>query len=165
MELGDWFSKNWFVLLQTAGIVGSLLFTGISLRRDAKGRKITNLIDLTANHRDLWSEFSRRPELKRVLDPKADTTNQSPTDAEKIFVTLIVVHLNSVYHALDDALTVTPEGIREDVRSLFSLPIPRAVWDEIKTLQDKEFVRFIEACLRGEATLRWRIGRRFLRQK
>ena len=151
MEFGRWIGENWFVLLQSLAIIASLLFTGISLRRDVKGRRIANLIDLTAGHRDIWAQFDRRPALARVLNPKADLTGKAVTDSERIFVTLIILHLSSVYHALENALSVTPEGLREDVKSLFSLPIPKAVWEKIKNLQDREFVKFVDGCLSREA--------------
>jgi len=37
------------------------------------------------------------------------------------------------------------EGLPEDVKSFFSLPIPKAVWNAIKSSQDKDFVTFIES--------------------
>ena len=149
-----WLGDNWFTLLQSIGIIGGLLFTGIALRHDARGRRITNLIALTGSHRDIWSEFSRRPELARVLDPRADLAQEGVTEAEKKFVTLIVLHLSSVYHALEDSLSVTPDGLRRDIQGLFSRPVPRAVWENIKSLQDREFVRFVEACRSEEAHAR-----------
>ena len=42
---------------------------------------------------------------------------------------------------------MTPEGLRQDVKSLFSLRIPNAVWEKMKTFQDREFVRFVDECL------------------
>ena len=152
MEFGPWIGQNWFVLLQSLAIIASMLFTGFSLRRDARGRRIANLIDLTAGHRDIWAQqFDRRPQLARFLNPKANVTRKAVTDAERIFVTLIILHLSSVYHALEDALSVTPEGLRQDVKSLFSLPIPNAVWEKIKALQDEEFMKFVDECLTQNA--------------
>lgn len=119
-----------------------------------RGRRIANLIDLTAGHRDIWAQFDRRPQLARVLNPKADVTRKAVTDSERIFVTLIILHLSSVYHTLENALSVTPEGLRQDVKSLFSLPIPNAVWEKMKTLQDQEFVRFVDECVSHGAVTR-----------
>lgn len=150
MEFFTWLNQNWFILLQSVGIIASLIFTGLALRLDVKSRRIGNLIDLTQGHREIWSQLYRRPDLARVLDPKADLTDSEVTESERIFVTLVVTHLNSIYHALTDRLTVQPDELRQDVRSLFSLPIPNAVWEQIKSLQDREFVRFVEACLSSE---------------
>jgi len=39
-----------------------------------------------------------------------------------------------------------PEGIRRDVWELFSLPIPKAVWEKAKDLHDADLVAFVEQC-------------------
>ena len=151
MGFSQWIGQNWFVLLQSLAIIASLLFTGISLRRDAKGRRIANLIDLTASHRDIWAQFDRRPGLARVLDPKADVTRKVVTDAEKIFVTLIILHLSSVPRA-GGCLSLTPDGLQQDVKTLFSLPIPNAVWGEDQaSARYPKFVEFVDDCLSHEA--------------
>jgi len=46
-----------------------------------------------------------------------------------------------------DKLFGTPDGLREDIRQFFARPIPKRVWDHTKALQDRRFVRFVEACL------------------
>ncbi len=45
-----------------------------------------------------------------------------------------------------DELTVSPEGLRRDVSEFFSLPIPAAVWNKFKVLQNDRFVKFVEDC-------------------
>lgn len=37
---------------------------------------------------------------------------------------------------------INPEGLRQDIGEFFSLPIPRAIWEKIKSLQNEDFVRF-----------------------
>jgi hypothetical protein len=160
MGLGEWIGENWFVFLQSAGIIGSLLFTGISYRRDAKARRIENLIKVQGDLRDIWTEFAKQSHLSRVIDPKADIA-KPVTAKEQVFVTLIVLHLSGMYHAIREGLLVKPEGMNQDIKEFLSLPVPLAVWEMIKSLQDREFVQFVEACLRGGAPLpsrrRWRL--------
>jgi hypothetical protein len=36
------------------------------------------------------------------------------------------------------------EALRKDIRWFFSLPVPKAVWEETKLRQDAGFVRFVE---------------------
>src|SRR5687768_3935634 len=103
MGLWDWIGQNWFLFLQSAGIIGSLLFTGISSRRDTKARRIENLIKIYADHREIWTEFYKQPHLARVVDPDAD--QKIPvTEREKIFVTLIVLHVSAMFHAIREGL-------------------------------------------------------------
>jgi len=71
------------------------------------------------------------------------------TDEEQMFVTSIVVHLDSVHRAIKAKMFLQQEGLHRDIKGFFSLPIPRAVWKRIKPLQDENFVEFIEACLQG----------------
>jgi hypothetical protein len=153
MGVFNWLTQNWFVLLQSAGIIGSLLFTGIALYSDTKSRRVSNLVALTRQHRDIWTDFSKRPELARVLDANAKISATPVSSDEEIFVTVLVLHLNTVYHAKHDGLVLNPEGLREDIHAFFSLPIPSAVWAKIKSLQDHEFVNFVETCLAEEKDL------------
>ena len=71
---GTWngWAHNWFDLLSTVGIVGSLWFTAVAFRSEARTRRTANLLIITANHREIWKEFSRNPALARVVDPTAD---------------------------------------------------------------------------------------------
>jgi hypothetical protein len=69
------------------------------------------------------------------------------TEAERVFVGMVIHHLNSVYYAMHDQLITKMEGVRRDVAQFFSLPIQRHVWEKIKVLQNNEFVEFVESCL------------------
>lgn len=143
----QWITQNWYELLQSVGIISGLAFTGLALRLDVESRRVSNLIDLTGAHREIWSQYYRRPALVRVLDPTADVAEKGITEEERTFVTLIIVHLSSVFHAIDRSLSVRPEGLERDVQALLSLPIPRAVWNQLKSIQNRKFVRFVESCL------------------
>lgn len=146
MEIWGWASQNWFNLLSAIGIMGGLCFTAHSLRSETKTRRIANLLTITANHREIWKEFLNNPKLARVRDAGADTIKQPVTDAERVFVTFVVLHMSSVFHAMSDQLVVKVEGLRRDIAQFFSLPIPREVWEKIKVLQNDEFVAFVESC-------------------
>lgn len=141
-----WIIENGFTLLNAVGVVGGLLFTGISLHSETKTRRVANLLTLTQNHRALWSEYFRNPQLTRVLDATADRSKHPVNRDEEIFVNLVIQHLSSVFHALRDELVVKPEGLRRDVWWFFSLPIPRCVWEQAKVLQNDAFVAFVEQC-------------------
>ena len=132
--------------LNAVGVVSGLFFTASSFRSEAKTRRVANLLTITKNHRDIWADFYRNPELARVLDVSADVAKQPVTRDEEIFVNLVILHLSSVFHALKDELVVNQEGLRRDVWSFFSLPITLAVWERAKVLQNDAFVAFVEQC-------------------
>ena len=148
MGIGEWLLQNWFSLFSSAGIIGGLWFTAVSLRSETKTRRIANLLTITANHREVWKEFFGKPELARVIDPLADVRKLPVTPAEEFFVNMVVSHTSSVYEALKDDLVIRQENLRRDVKSFFSLPVPNAVWSKTKLLQNQDFAAFIESSLK-----------------
>lgn len=55
-----------------------------------------------------------------------------------------------MYEALKDELVTKQEGLRRDIRSFFSLPVPNAVWCCAKRLQNQDFAAFIESSLKAQ---------------
>src|SRR5262245_42311705 len=98
--------QNWFVFLNSASIVAGLLFTAFSLRSEAKARQITNLLIVTQNHREIWTEIYRRPELARVLEATPNLKRRPISREEDLFVTLLVLHLSSSYHAMKSGVFI-----------------------------------------------------------
>ena len=141
-----WIREHGFDLVGALGLMASLYFTALSFRQDEKTRRIGNLLTLTAAHREIWTNLYQRPELTRVLDAKADLIRQPVTEQEKLFVTFLVLHMNATWQAMQEGVFRTRQAIAQDIRWLFSLPIPQAVWEKSKLLQDEDFVRFVEAC-------------------
>lgn len=148
MGVGEWISQNWFNLFSSAGIIGGLWFTAVSLHSETKTRRVANLLTITANYREVWKEFFRSPELARVIDTAADVEKQPVSPAERFFVNMVISHTSSVYQTLKDELVAEQEGLRRDVKSFFSLPVPKAVWTKTKLLQNQDFAAFIESSLK-----------------
>jgi len=148
MGVLTWINDN-FTLIETVGIVGSLLLGAAALRLDEKTRRIGNLMAITKGHREIWSQLYERPELARVIDVGADVEQADITREEELFIWFLILHLNSVYQALKNGVLLNLEGMNKDVGWFFSLPLPRAIWERAKLMQDADFVRFVEYC-RGE---------------
>jgi hypothetical protein len=146
MPIFHWFLEHGLDLLNALGVVGGLLFTGYSLHSEIHTRRISNLLILTQSHRDVWRELIRDSRLQRILQPHPDLENQPITPEEEVFVNLVIQHLSIVFHTLRDDLTIPPEGLRRDVWQFFSLPIPEAVWNKVKVLQNDAFVAYVESC-------------------
>lgn len=144
MEMWDWFGQHWFVFLQSAGIIGSLLFTAFTIRSDLRERRVSNLFELTKHHREIWKNVFSLPDLARVSDPSPDLKQTPVTSTERLFVLLVILHLSAAFRAIQSGLLRAPEGLRHDVDSFFSLPIPASVWEQMKELQDDDFIRFVE---------------------
>ena len=145
----DWIAQNWFDLLQSVGIAGSLLFTGFSLRIDTRVRRVQNLLTLTRQHREIWVMLYSRPELSRILEKAPDLQTHPISGDEELFVKFLIFHLSNTHRAMVAGFFIGPERLRDDIHGFFSLPIPRAVWDRIRPLQDSDFVEFVESCLKN----------------
>ena len=146
MEIGEWILQNKFDLLSTIGIISSLCIAIYSLRSDTKTRRVANLLTITANHREVWKVFLNDKGLARVRDASVDLIKLPTTEAERVFVTFVILHMSSVFYAMSDQLVVKVEGLRRDVAQFLTLPIPRDVWEKIKVFQNDDFVAFVESC-------------------
>lgn len=156
MEFLGWVSDNWFNIL-TILFGSGVWFAALSIYKDAKIRKeevkaqkVANLLSITASHREVWGIFLDRKELERVRDTAVNPLQEPITHAERVFVNLVIQHLNCVYYAKNDQLVVEHKGLRRDIAQFFSLPIPRAVWDKIKHFQNEDFATFVDSCLMGK---------------
>jgi hypothetical protein len=143
-----WLVENWFDVLSSIGIIGSLLFTAFALHSETKTRRVANLLSITANHQGVWKEILHAPQLGRVIDPAANISKEPVSPMEELFVGLIIAHVNSVYYATHDSLVIKWENWHQDVKQFFSLPIPKAVWTKTKLLQNHDFAAFIEVSLK-----------------
>lgn len=146
MEIWGWLAENSFDLLGAVGIISGLWFTAISYHVDTKTRRVTNLLTLTVNHREIWKEFAHNPEVARVLDAQANLTKQPITAPEARFVNMVIMHITAMYYSTQNDFMIKQVGLRRDVVEFLSLPIPKAVWENIKMLQNDDFVAFIESC-------------------
>jgi len=146
METARWIAEHWFDLLQTAGIVSGFAFTIHALHTESEARKIDNMIALNQEHMSIWKEMYARPELSRIMEDRVALDTKPLSHEERLFVTFLILHLGVVYRAMTAKMFVNVEGLKGDVKSFFALPVPKAVWNGIKSSQDKDFVMFVENC-------------------
>jgi hypothetical protein len=147
--VSSWIDQNWFSFLQSVGIVGSLLLTATALRRDSRSRRASDLLNLLEQHRQLWGEIHRRPELVRILSKEVDLVAQPISLAEEEFINLIVVHYHTGWMLARAGTGNNVAALAADIRGLFSLPLPKAVWRQTKDRRDQDFARFVDSSLEG----------------
>lgn len=152
MEASQWFTAHWFELTETLSVVGSLLFTAHAFEKDKKSRTISNLVALKQQYGHIWQEMYEQPELARVLEEEVDLAAQPVSTQERLFVQMLVMHLDTVWRAMAADMFVKLQGLQKDVRELFALPIPKAVWEKMKPFQDDEFSAFVDSCLNSLLT-------------
>jgi hypothetical protein len=145
-----WISENWFALLQSAGIICGLLFTAAAFRRETRARRTSDLLSLAQQHRDLWSELHRRPDLGRVLSKEADLVGAPMTTAEEEFLNLVCVHFYTGWLlAKTGSLSLLSlDALATDVHAFFSLPLPKCFWRTARSSRDPKFVGFVDKNLK-----------------
>ncbi len=144
MEILNWIQAHWFDLFQTLGIVGGLLFTAYAMKKDERARKISNLIAVKQQYREIWEKLYDHPKFFRILKSEVDLKRQPITDEEWLLVKFIIFNLDTIFRSMRSGVFVHLEGLQKDVREFYSLPIPKAVWEKIKAYQDAKFVKFVE---------------------
>jgi len=140
-------AEHWFELSQTVILGAGLFATAASLRTDTKERKIQNLFDLTAAHREIWSVLYDRPQLNRILEANPDLARHPVTPEEELFVHFLILHLRTSFKARLNGLEFDDDAVGADIRDFFSRPIPRRLWENSKKFQDEAFVKFVESHL------------------
>ncbi len=135
-------------------VVATLLFTAvevrhakIELRHLEKSQRVENLIAFAREHREIWSSYLSTPTVARVLDEKANVVKLPVSTHERVFVNLLIVHLNAVFQAAKGDMLVPPQRLKDEIRSFFSQPVPRAVWQKSRAVQDADFVQFVDDSL------------------
>jgi hypothetical protein len=146
-----WLEQNWLNFVQSAGIILGLLLTAFTIRRDTKARRATDLLTLAQHHREIWGELHRRPELQRILAECVDLIVAPITPAEEEFLNTVFVHYYTGWLLTKTGVfTMIPKRASvADIRSFFSLPIPKSMWQQTKQNRDPKFVSFVEKCLRN----------------
>jgi len=95
-----WSAKNWLDLFQTVAIVGSLLLAAYAIRKDEWARRIANSIAITEQYRQIWKDSYEYPQLWRILNKEADLEEEPISSQEELFVTMLILHLSTVYRAM-----------------------------------------------------------------
>jgi len=144
-----WLYANWFNLVQTLSIVIGLVFAGLSFRRETRSRRLTNLLALKQEHRELWNTMHSRPKLSRILQANVDLVAEPVRPEEEVFLRELIVHVATAWELIRDGTPLDIGAFRRDVGDFFALPIPRRVWDRTTHAQSREFLRFFESAVRA----------------
>lgn len=146
MGFWSWFPHNFADLLGYVGIIAGLIFNGLSIQSQTKERRISNMLMMVQNHREIWSDYYSQPNLWRVLDKNADVSAMPVTKPEEAFVTTVIQHIYGVFQSIKAGLTIRPEKMCCDICNLISMPVVNVIWNRIKHFQDEDFVTFMGSC-------------------
>jgi hypothetical protein len=71
---------------------------------------------------------------------------------DKTIKRLLILHLTTVLVAVRKGIFPKPAGLDTDIADLFSLPIPKIVWNEAKSFRHPETIRYVEGLLTKKST-------------
>ena len=122
----SWLNEN-FNLVQTVGIIGSLLLAAGAARREAKAREVEDLLELVRLHRELWGNISQRKDLERIFRSNADVL-EKPADSRgrRILESSFYPFSNWLDDCQIRRVDLLLAEMKADVRGFFSLPLPLA---------------------------------------
>lgn len=150
--LAAWIDQNWFNLAQTLGILGTSVLATATLRRDTRARKLGDYLTVIGQHRELWSEVHRRPDLARLFQAKVDLIATPATVAEEQFLNLVIDHFHTGWLLVNEGVVLKAAVLSADAHAFFSLPLPRLAWMSTRHERDPAFVRFIEEAMKEHDT-------------
>lgn len=145
-----WLVQYWLEAVQTGGILAGLIFTSASLRGTRKAQNITNLFALTQYQRELYSALFDRPELRRIFQDDIDLSAHPVTDDERLFLIMVILHLNLALATIRMNAIVPIEGLERDLAEMFTKPIPQAVWKEIRAVQNRDVRELVDRLINNK---------------
>lgn len=141
----DVLQQHIFDLIQTLSILVGFYFTFRSFRDDTRSRRLEHLLDLNQQYIQGKQLIMEHPELSRVFEDKPKGGGASATPLEMNYIKQTIMHIYTVYMAIELKQLKPSVGIEKDIRGFFSKPLPNKVWKDIKGLQDSDFVGYVDS--------------------
>jgi hypothetical protein len=142
-SLIKWFETNWFQGVQTFGIIAGFLISSWSMWKSTQARKISNYLLLTQYHRDIWGMTLEKPELNRIRTLYIDLDIHPITQQERQFILFVMLHASCAFEMQKNSQLLKIEALKADINGFLEYPIPKKVWDEIKTFFNESFVSYV----------------------
>lgn len=135
---------TWIDFAQLIGIALGFGLTIRELRVTSKLRKFDVFWRIGESHREVWREVTDNSSLNRVLLEEVNLEETPLTLQEEVFVNLVVLHMENVFHAHKHGYYSIGLHETADIRTFIQLPVPSAAWSTIRKFQAPDFVAFLE---------------------
>lgn len=132
-------------IIQSLGVILTLLFTAVQIRTANKINKFNTVMAIAQAHKELWSKTLDNTDLARfnLPDDKIDITSTPVNEAEEMFAILIISHMNMVYHANRMGIFPLSDAQTSGMVELINSPIVKKVWTDIIPYQEIGYVKFM----------------------
>lgn len=146
-------APGWFVWLQSAGIIGSLLLAAYATLRDVRTRKVTNYLQLIAYHRDVWRMTMELDGLSRIRQSEVSASDAPITDKESQFLSFLFLHITCSYELRRSNSLAVIEKLEYDIADLMKFPLVRQFWVKNQRFYNSDFVEFVDWCVDSQRRL------------
>lgn len=142
-------------IIGAIGIIGSLLYAGVGLRRNALAVRANAYADTTGAFADIWMDLARSPELTEMGlrgGDAFDALDRVEKARLRFFVMAYARRFEIAYyqHKLGILTNEDWRGIDGDIHTVFGLPGWVSAWRLISNRSSGEFRNFIEKVISEE---------------
>ena len=143
-------------LIAAIGIIISLIYAGIGLRRNTREVRAATYADVTGSFADMSLEFARSPEMTELMlrgTDDFDTLNRNEKARMRFIVMAFARRFEIAYYQRKLGILTKEDwvGIEGDVHSVFSMPGWVAAWRLVENRSSVEFRAFVEKIIKEEA--------------
>ena len=143
----DSLKSDWLPLVQSAGIIGGLVFAGMNFRREGRAKRASNYVTLVQNYRDVWKLKIADPTLMRIFRTDLRASELSLSETEARFLSFLIFHLSTYHQLWTNGQIDKIDAIGEDIKNTFACPAIRKYWEENKKFYNRGFARFVDEYL------------------
>lgn len=135
------------MLVQSAGIVLSILLSAYLMIRDKRSRRLANYIQLVQYHRDIWRMTLELDGLDRVTSRDPALSSEEPSVREAQFLTFIFLHMTCSFELAKQNEIITIEQLQFDFTEFLKAPLVAAFWSARKQYYNTDFAAFVDGCV------------------
>lgn len=147
--------NGWYQFIEAMGIIAGMVFSGVSLlfvsanyREDAENKLIASQAIIDERFDKLQDVILEKPELSRIIAETADLSAKPVTVQEIMYVKRIIQHYESGWRI--ELKRGELDTLARDAAYFFSLPVPAAVWRNMKRFRNPGFVQFVRRALEAD---------------
>jgi len=146
-HLGHWLhgqTLSLYQVLQLTLVTVGLGFTVVQLWRAARAARVNNLLQLTKNHRELWTMLLENPDLRAVLHSTRTVNAISDLTAdERLVINFFLLHMAAAYELERARLITRNTATATDIAEMLSLPAFHFSWQQYMRYHPPRFRRYV----------------------
>jgi hypothetical protein len=136
-------TEHWFSLIQTGGIIFSILWGAHLNNLGKRTEKVSNYLLLTQCHRDVWKIIIDHPKYYDSIFVKQ---SEKLSTEEKQFLTFVFLHMTCTFELIKNKQITDIEALRLDIGELMTSKAVSNRWKDIQKYYNQDFINFIQDC-------------------